>query len=378
MIPTLGVGIIGYGFIGKVHAYAYRTIPFHYDPVPVNTRLVAVATSRRETAEAARVHGGFESCTDDWRALIAMPEVRIVHICSPTGAHVDQLEAALAAGKHVYCEKPIVATAAEASRVRRALEGWQGIGQMTFHNRFYSAAQKARQLVDKGFLGTPLGFRGVYLHAGNIDPSVPMRWRLRKAAGGGVLRDLGAHLLDLVEFLGGPIVAISATSRILHAIRPDGHGGTAPVDVEDQICMTARLESGAVGTLEASKIATGAEDDLRLEIEGTRGALRFNVMEPDFLEAYSLDDTDAPMGGDRGWKKMAVLQRYPAPAVFPSHRATSGWLRGHVHCLHNFLSAVAAGRPTEPSLARGLAVQGLIQAAEKAGATGAWQTVAPL
>jgi predicted dehydrogenase len=288
---------------------------------------------------------------------------------------VDQLEAALAAGKHIYCEKPIVATEEDAARVRRALVGWRGVGQMTFHNRFYSAAQKARHLVDKGFLGTPLGFRGVYLHAGNIDPGVTMKWRLRKAAGGGVLRDLGAHLLDLLEFLAGPIASISASPRILHAVRPDGRGGMETVDVEDQICMTARLACGAVGTLEASKIATGAEDDLRLEIEGTRGALRFNVMAPDFLETYSRDDPDTPMGGERGWKKIAVLQRYPAPAVFPSARATSGWLRGHVHCLHNFLSAVAAGRPAEPSLERGLRVQDLIQAAEKAGATGAWQTV---
>ena len=378
MCAAIGVGIIGYGFIGKVHAYAYRTIPFHYEPAPIDARLVAVATSRRETAEAARRHGGFETCTDDWRALIAMPEVRIVHICSPTGSHADQLVAALEAGKHVYCEKPIVATAEDADRVRRALDGWSGIGQMTFHNRFFAAIQKARQLVEEGFLGTPLGFRGVYLHAGNVDLGGPMKWRYRKSAGGGVLRDLGAHLLDMVDFLAGPIVAIGATQRILHATRPDGTGGRETVDGEDQVVMTARLAGGAIGTMEVSKIATGAEDDLRLEIDGSRGSLRFDLMEPDFLETYSLADADGPFGGERGWKRIAVLQRYPAPASFPSPRSTSGWLRGHIHCLYNFLSAVAEGRPAEPSLERGLAVQRLIDAAEKAGATGTWQAVAPL
>jgi len=377
MKAPIGVGIIGYGFIGKVHAYAYRTIPFHYEPAPIDARLVAVATSSRETAEAARRHGGFDTCTDDWRALIADPAVRIVHICSPTGAHADQLVTALEAGKHVYCEKPIVATTADAVRVRRALHGWGGIGQMTFHNRFFAAIQKARHLVDEGFLGTPLGFRGVYLHSGNVDPNAPLKWRSRKSDGGGVLRDLGVHLLDLVEFLAGPIVSIGATQRILQATRPNGRGGRGDVDAEDQVVMIARLAEGAIGTLEVSKIATGAEDDLRLEIHGSRGALRFNLMEPDFLETYSLADPDAPLGGDRGWKRIAVLQRYPAPAVFPAPRSTAGWLRGHVHCLHNFLSAVAEDRPAEPSLERGLAVQRLIDAAEKAGATGEWQTVAP-
>ena len=371
-MTALGVGILGYGYIGKVHAYAYRTIPFHYDPPPVAVRLVGVATSRRETAEAARAHGGFEVATADWRELIERRDIHIINICSPNAAHAGQLAAAMAAGKHIYCDKPVTATVEEADAVERAARGWTGIGQMTFHNRFFSAPQRARQLIEQGFLGTPLGLRGVYLHSGSVDPSAPLRWRFRKKDGGGVLRDLGSHLLDLADWLAGPIVAVRADTRILYPTRPDGRGGTGAVDTEDHALLTVRLSSGALGTLEVSKIATGAEDDFRLELHGSRGALRFGLMEPDFLEVFSLAEPDMPLGGMRGWNRIATLQRYPAPAAFPSPRATSGWLRGHVHGLWHFLDAVAKGAAAEPSIGRGIAVQRMIDCAERSAETGRW------
>jgi predicted dehydrogenase len=372
---SVGVGVIGYGFIGKVHAFAYRNIPFFYDPAPLEVRLVGVATSRRETAEAARVHGGFETATPDWRELVARADIDIINICTPNSLHAEQLVAAMAAGKHIYCDKPLTVNVEEAAAVKRAMAGWKGIGQMTFHNRFYSATLKARQLVEQGFIGTPIGFRGVFLHSGSVDPKAPVTWRQRKSFGGGALRDIGSHLLDLTDWLAGPIESIRAETRTLHSRRPDGRGGTEPVEVDDQVVMTGRLGGGAVGTLEASKIATGAEDDLRLEINGDKGAIRINLMEPDFLDVYSLADPDSPLGGLRGWKRIATLGRYPQPAAFPPPRSTSGWLRGHTHCLHNFLQAVAEGRPADPSLDRGIAVQRMIDCAERAAASHAWETV---
>ncbi len=359
--------------MGKVHAYGYRSIPFYYDPPPLGLRLVGVATSRRESAEAARVHGGFETATDDWRRLIDRRDIQVIDVCSPNRQHAEQLKAALAAGKHVYCDKPLTVTLEEAEEVRRAMDGWAGIGQMALHNRFFSAVQKARQLVEEGFLGTPIGFRGMYLHSGSVDPSAPLKWKLRGSEGGGVLRDLGSHLLDLVDWLTGPVTEIRAETRILHPTRPDGRGGVQAVDAEDQAVLAVRLAGGALGTLEASKIATGAEDDLRVEIHGSRGALRFDLMQPDFLDVYSLSDPDAPLGGTRGWKRIAVLQRYPSPAGFPSPRATSGWLRGHVHCQYNFLRAVAEGCQPDPSLERGIEVQRLLECAIHSTRTGAWE-----
>ena len=356
-MAQLGVGIIGYGFIGRVHCFSHHSIPFFYAPLPVSAHLVVVATSRKETAEAARVQGGFSTATDDWRKLVADPRVQIVHICSPNTLHAEQLVAAMAAGKHIYCDKPLTATMAEAEEVRHAMGSWKGIGQMTLQYRFVSSVQRAKQLIEEGYIGSTIGFRGVYLHSGSVDPAAPLKWKHRASGGGGVLRDLGPHLMDLADWLAGPIVEMLACTRILHPRRPDERGVMEVVDREDQAVITARLAGGAVGTLELSKIATGAEDDLRLEIHGDRGALRFSLMDPDFLEAYSLSDPDAPIGGMRGWRRIATLQRYGAPAVFPPPRSTAGWLRSHAHCLHEFLAAVAEGRQGEPSLSRGLALR---------------------
>jgi predicted dehydrogenase len=370
-----GVGIIGYGFMGKVHAYGYTVMPFYYDPPPLGTRLVAVATSSARTAEAARVHGGFEEGTDDWRRLIDRKDIDIIDVCSPNHLHAEQLVAALRAGKHVYCDKPLTVTAEEATEVRRAMGRWSGVGQMALHNRFFSGMQRARQLIDEDFLGDPIGFRSVYLHSGSVDPSVPLKWKLRAAEGGGVLLDLGSHVLDLVDWLVGPIEAVRAESRILHPQRPDGRGGMQAVDAEDQVIITVRLAGGALGTVEASKIATGTEDELRVELHGTRGAIRFDLMQPDFVETYSRSDPDQPLGGLRGWKRIPALQRYPSPSGFPSARATSGWLRGHVHCQYSFLKAVADGATPDPSLERGVEVQLLVAAAQKSLATGGWETI---
>ncbi len=370
-----GVGIIGYGFIGKVHAFGWRSMPFFYDPPPLDVRLVGVATSSAATAEAALRHGGFDFATDDWRRLIERKDIAIIDICSPNPLHAEQLQAAIAAGKHIYCDKPLTVSMEEADKVGHAMRGWTGIGGMTFQNRFYSGVQRARQLVEEGFLGTLTSFRAVYLHSGSVDPSAPLKWKLRGSQGGGVLRDLGSHLLDLVDWLAGPMVGIRMETRILYPTRPDGAGGVQTVDAEDQVIMTVRLGSGALGTLEASKIATGAEDDFRVELHGTRGAIRFDLMQPDFVEIYGLSDPGTPLGGTRGWKRVPALSRYPAPAGFPSPRATSGWLRGHLHCQYSFLRAVAEGRQPDPSLSRGIEVQRLMQCAEISVQTGAWQRV---
>ena len=370
-----GVGIIGYGFIGKVHAFGWRSIPFYYDPPPLDVRLVEVATSSSSTAEAALRHGGFESATDDWRRLIERKDIGIIDVCTPNPLHAEQLKAAMAAGKHIYCDKPLTVTMREADEVGLAMKSWQGIGGMTFQNRFFSGVQRTRQLIDEGFLGTLVSFRAVYLHSGSIDPSAPLKWKLRASEGGGVLRDLGSHLLDMVDWLAGPMEEIRMETRILYPTRPDGAGGVQAVDAEDQVVLTVRVAGGALGTLEASKIATGAEDDLRVELHGTRGAIRFDLMQPDFLEIYSLADPAMPLGGTRGWKRVAALSRYAAPAGFPSPRATSGWMRGHVHCQYTFLKAVAEGRQPDPSLSRGIEVQRLMECAEKSAQTGAWQKV---
>jgi predicted dehydrogenase len=246
---------------------------------------------------------------------------------------------------------------------------------MVFHNRFFPAVLRARQLVEEGLVGAVTSFRGLFLHSGGVDPARPVGWRQRKAEGGGVLRDLGSHLLDLVDWIAGPIEAVRADLRVLYPRRPDASGRMVEVEADDQVLVTARLTGGALGQLEASKIATGVEDDLRLEVHGDRGALRFSLADLNYLEVFDRSAPEKPLGGTTGWKRIPALQRFEPPAVFPPPRSTGDWLRGHVHCLFSFLQAIADGRQGDPSLSRGVEVQRMIAAVERSAETDSWESV---
>ncbi len=357
------VGILGFGMIGKVHAYGYRNLPLYYDPVPLEARITRVVTSRPETAQKARRLLDAEAAGTDFREVTENPAIHIVHICMPNDRHREALLSALRHQKHVYCDKPLVATMDEAEEVRQALAGYRGTAQMTFQNRFFPATLRAKQLIDAGLLGEPLEFRACYLHAGSADADAPLRWKLTAAAGGGVIADLASHVLDLVAHFLGPFAAVMAQTKIAYPQRPLAAepGQTAAVDAEDSVLALARMRSGAVGTIEATKLASGTEDELRLEIHGSRGAVRFNGAAPHHLEIYGSGAVDHPLGGLRGWTRIDCGQRYGPPASgFPSPKASIGWLRSHVACLANFLQAVAQRRPAEPGLEQGIYVQHLM------------------
>lgn len=369
---TYRIGIIGFGFIGKVHAYGYRNLPLFYDPVPLEAQISHVVTSRPETAEKARRVLGASSAATDYREVTENPAIDIVHICTPNSAHKDALLSAIRHQKHIFCDKPLVASGEEADQVEAALAGYRGIAQMTFHNRFFPATIHARRLVEQGALGQVLQFRAAYLQSGSSDPDAPLRWKLTAAAGGGAIADIGSHVLDAIDWLIGPFESFQAATQIAFSERPLPGGANArgKVDAEDCVLAIARLKSGGVGILEASKIATGTEDELRLEIHGTRGALRFNLMDPHHLEFYDARAAYPP-AGSRGWTRIDTGQRYDAPATsFPSHKAATGWLRGHVACLANFLRAVASGCLAQPDLRQGIRVQRLMEALRRSARDG--------
>lgn len=357
--PAFGVGIIGFGFMGRTHAYGHVTIPLYYDPPACRTRLVGVATSRPETAEAARMALGFEVATDEWRRLIERDDIHIIHVCTPNKFHREQVLAALAAGKHVYCDKPLCMNREEADEIAAALPAARGVHQMALHNRFFPATMKAKELVEGGVLGDVLGLRASYLHSGSVDPAAPLKWKLDASlAGGGALFDVGSHVVDLVQHLVGAVGVASCVTHRAYPERPvpGGGGQTASAAAEDSVILLVRTGNGAPGVIEASKIATGAMDELNFEISGTKGALRFNLMQPNYLWVY--DQTlPAP---ERGWRALETVQAYAKPAVFPSPKAGVGWLRAHVACLHSFLSAVAEGRPASPGLEVGVQLQHLM------------------
>jgi len=372
-METLGVGIIGFGFIGKVHAYGYLNMPLFYDPLPVHPKLVGVAELSKEMADKAVRQCGFAFGTDDWRELIARDDIQIIHICSPNSQHTEQLLAAMAAGKHICCEKPLVVGEEAIAKIDTALASYRGIGQMTLQSRFFPPTLHAKQLIEDGFVGNVLSFRAAYLHSGSVDAGKPMGWKQLKSEGGGVLQDLGSHIVDLIDYLIGPIESTLTETRILYPKRPNAHGELIQVEADDHMLMLARLANGALGSIEASKIATGAEDELRFEIHGDKGGLRFNLMELNYLEAYDLREPETPLGGQRGWRKIATVQRYAKPAGFPGPKFGIGWIRGHMHCEYSFLRAIAEGTPGEPSLQRGLHLQRLLAAAERSAASRSWE-----
>jgi predicted dehydrogenase len=377
-LKVYNVGILGYGFIGKVHAYGYASLPFYYDPVPLAARITHVVTSRQQRAEKARQAIGAGVAGTDFRQVTEDPHVDIVHICTPNHLHKDALLSAIEHQKHIYCDKPLVATMEEADEVLAVLGDYRATAQMTFQNRFFPATMRAKQLVSEGALGDILEFRAAYLHGGSADPDAPAKWKLTAAAGGGVIADLASHVLDLVDWLIGPFASVTAATQIAYGDRPSptDPAKRVSIDAEDCVMLLARMQSGALGTMEATKLATGTEDELRLEIHGSLGALRFNSMDAHHLEFHDATQRDRPFGALRGWTRIDSGQRYDAPATsFPSPKASIGWIRSHVACLANFLQAVAEARPAEPGLEQGIRVQHLMQCARQSAEHGRWVDV---
>ena len=272
-------------------------------------------------------------------------------------------------------DKPVTANLAEADELEGLLKNYRATAQVALQYRFYPATIRAKRLVEEGFLGPLTHFRGAYLHSGSVDPERPVNWKSTAAAGGGVIRDLSSHVLDLLWWLIGPFESVHCASRIWAAERPsaDAPGTRVKIDAEEAAVMLLRRPDGALGTVEASKIATGTEDELRFEIHGRHGAMRFNLMEPNYLEVYDARAADGELGGDRGWTKLACVQKYPPPGgKFPGGKFALGWIRGHVHCLYSFLRAVVEGEPASPSLAEGLHLQRVLEAVRESAGRGAW------
>jgi len=375
-----GVGIVGFGFMGRMHSYGYMNMPLFYDPPPCRTRLVGLTEVNAETADRARAACGFEYTTDDVHQLIADDRIDIIDCCTPNVFHKDIVIAALEAGKHVYCDKPLATNADEADEIIRTMKemGYEGITQMALQYRFLPATMRAKQLVEEGFLGRVMHFRSVYLHSSSINPDKPITWKLdRSQGGGGVLFDLGSHILDLMIHLLGKVESVGAVCETFFKERPlAGTDKRVKVETDDLALMTVRFQSGALGTIEASKVATGTNDELRFEIHGEKGAMRFNLMDPNWLEVYDVRDPGGELGGSRGFKKIECVNRFPAPGgKFPGGGFSVGWIRGHVACLHNFLAAVAGKGKTHPTFEEAAYLQHVMEAAYRAAETGTPQVI---
>jgi predicted dehydrogenase len=371
-LPT--IGMIGYGGIGRVHGMAYRSLPFHYGLPADAVRIGGVATTRAETAQTAAAELGCDFWTADYRELLANPAIDAVDICVPNHMHAAIVEAAAAAGKHIYCEKPLAMNVAEGQRMVAAAARAGVKTQMTFNFRYYPAVLRARQLVETGFLGRIFSFRGRYYRSSYIDPNKPISWRQQKAiAGGGTLFDIGSHILDMLYYLLGEFASVQATLDTLIKERPASAGATerVAVDVDDIALLTLRTRDGVPGVVDASRMGTGLTNDIGFELFGEQGAIRFNALDPAWLEVYDGRDPDKPTGGMRGFRKIETVSRY-AGQKSPDWSMTPDFVRTHAECQYQFLKAVAEDRPTHPTLADGLHIQAVMAAAEQSSAEGRW------
>jgi predicted dehydrogenase len=379
-LPILRVGVVGHGFMGKVHGHAYRSLGFYYDPPPARVELAGVATQSTQSMRRAMEEWGYAFGTTDYRELCAREDIDIIDCCTPNNLHKDVLLCALEHGKHCYMDKPLCLDMDEARDMAAAARAHpKCITQMTFNYRFIPAILRAKELMDSGALGEVFTARVCYLHAGYIDPARPYSWRLDPAISGrsGALFDLGSHVIDLTRYLLGDFESVQHLAKTFVKERPvPGEPGVMKsVDVDDVSFLLFRLQSGAVGTLESSRFATGVQDEIRFEAHGSKGALRFNLMQPNFLEFYDATARAGDYGGDRGFKSIECVSRYASPATLPGPKNTIGWERFHVHAIYSFIRHILDGTAAQPDIVDGAKTQAVMEAALESSNSGRWEDV---
>jgi predicted dehydrogenase len=376
--PVLGVGMAGYAFMGRAHSQAWRTVDHFFD-LPVRPRMAVICGRDRAGVEAAAGRLGWAAWETDWKRLIVRDDVDLVDVCTPGSSHAEISIAALEAGKHVLCEKPLANTLAEARTMAAAAEAASARGvraMVGFNFRRVPAVGLARRLIADGRLGTIRHVRGVYLASPLVDPNFPLLWRLRaEEAGSGALGDLGAHAIDLAQYLvGDRIAGVSALTETFVKRRPlpDG-GGTGEVTVDDAALFIARFSSGPLGSFEATRFASGHKEGLRVEVNGDLGSV---IWELDHLNDLQLYDGTGERGLG-GFKRIRATEReHPYAAAWwpPGH--VIGYEHTFTNEIADLLGDVAAGRDPVPSFADGLVVQEVLDAVLRSAEAGsAWTRV---
>ncbi|WP_155057476.1 Gfo/Idh/MocA family protein [Streptomyces blattellae] len=375
--PPLRVGMVGYAFMGAAHSQGWRTAGRVFD-LPLRPALTAICGRDPAAVRAAADRHGWASAETDWRALIERDDIDLVDICTPGDSHAEIAVAALAAGKHVLCEKPLANTVEEAQAMTGAAQEALGRGRLAmvgFNYRRVPATALARRMIADGKLGSLRHIRVTYLQDWLVDPEFPLTWRLRKElAGSGALGDLGAHIVDLAQYLAGEqLSGVSALTETFVRERPlsggsvkglsaVSAGGTGPVTVDDAALFTGRFPSGALASFEATRYATGRKNALRIELNGERGSLAFDL---ERLNELSYHDGTEP-ATHAGFRRILVTE--------PEHPYLDAWWPpGHglgyehtfVHQARDLVRAIAEGRQPDPSFADGLQVQRVLAAVEE-------------
>ncbi|NLS07377.1 Gfo/Idh/MocA family oxidoreductase [Rhizobium sp. P32RR-XVIII] len=384
---TLSIGLIGSGFMGQAHADAYRRAGLLYRDLAAVPHLYMLADATVELAAAAAARFGFQKSTGDWRKLVSDPNVDIVDITSPNAMHHQMALAAIAAGKHVYCEKPLSVTLAEAEEMAAAAKA-KGVKTMVaFNNIKTPAAMLAKQLIDRGDIGTPMRFRGWFDQGFFNDPDLPFSWRCtRKEAGSGALGDLGSHVISVAQYLVGDVESVIAQTQTFFPTRPvpqdgSGYGARAGVDApravvenEDQIQALVRFKNGAGGTIEASRVAAGKVFGVYWEVSGTQGTI---IMDGERFNELKISRFNDPKP-DRGFKTIYAGSQVPQFSAFFGFDFAGGGL-GYFDVkvieVRDLIDGIINDSDCFPNFQFGLANERIIDAIEHSLETNTWQRI---
>lgn len=375
MSKPIGVGMIGYRFMGKAHSQAYHDVGFFFNLTrPVAMRAIC---GRDEAAvKAAAAKWRWESYETDWRNLLKRDDIDIIDIGSPGNTHKEIAIAAAEAGKHIICEKPLANNLADAKAMLAAVQKAGVKHMVAFNCRKIPAIILAKQWIDEGLIGEPYLFRGTYLQDFIIDPDFPLVWRLQKElCGSGPLGDLAAHTIDLAHYLVGDIAEVVGMMKTFISERPlpqafdEGLGATGsasekkgPVTVEDSAAFLAKFSNGVLGTFEATRFATGNRNAHSIEINGSKGSIKWNIERLNEIQLYLKDDPQ----GRQGWRTVLVGEgSHPYISAYWPAGHIIGWEHSFIHEVYEFLEAIANDTAIAPSFVDGVKCQAVLEAVEQ-------------
>lgn len=364
---TLRLGLIGSGFMGKTHTFGFAAAARVFD-LPYEVEMKTLADVSKPQAEAAAAALGFEQATDDWRTLISDPNIDLVDITAPNALHKEMALAAIAAGKHVYCEKPLAPLASDAREMAESAEAAGVKTQVGFNYLCNPMLACARDMIAGGELGEIRTYRAVHAEDYMADASSPFTFR-HDRAGGGALADIGSHALATAEFLLGPISRVMGDCVTAISERPDGKGGRRAVEVDDVGRAFLAFENGATGSVEANWIATGRKMQHDFEVYGTKGALVFTQERFNELHFYSV--ADAP--GQRGFRRIEAGPDHPPYGRFcvaSGHQLGFNDLKAIE--VAGYLDAIADKHPEPFNFRAGLRIQTLVETIQKSSQEQRW------
>lgn len=381
MSAPLRVAMIGYGFMGSAHSVGWRQAPRMFN-LPAHVEMTVLVGRNAGLVQVAASKWGWSEAATDWRQVIARDDIDIVDVVTPGDTHAEIAIAALAAGKHVLCEKPIANSLTEADAMEKAAAIAAERGQVAmvgFTYRRVPAVTFLRQLIAEGAVGEVRQVQAAYRQDWLANESTPLTWRLKKeSAGSGALGDIGAHAVDLIQYATGlDVTAVSGTIETIVKRRPlPGAQGQqlGDVTVDDLAVFTGRLSNGALATFEASRFATGRKNALSIEVSGDTGALRFDLESLNSLQYY-----DATARSDRqGFTNILVTEpEHPYVAAWWPAGHMLGYEHGFSHQVADFVTAIAEGSEVHPTFAEGARVQAVLAAVERSSANNsAWTSTA--